>query len=228
MLPCYNPLPGWEQIVVDEWKALAERLGFQPGLLLVNDGSSSGVKEAQLNFLVDQIPTFRYIVYSPNRGKGYALRKGVAESVAECCIYTDVDFPYTQDSLTKIVQELKNGTAVVAGIKDSAYYDKVPPMRQRVSRFLRWLIRNFFRMKVADTQCGLKGFNREGRELFLSCTIDRYLFDLEFLYKTSRSDLSLEPVEIHLREGVIFSKLKPWVLATEAFNFFKVLLGSLR
>ena len=79
-------------------------------------------------------------------------------------------------------------------------------------------------MPVTDTQCGLKGFKRAVAPLFLATTIDRYLFDLEFVrncYKSKKFRVQAIPVE--LNENVHFRKMNFRILLPEMFNFIKLL-----
>jgi glycosyltransferase involved in cell wall biosynthesis len=226
VLPCYNPQPGWVDRVVEGHRSLSGRIGFSPGLVLVNDGSRRGVGQAELDALRSALPGLRVEAYSPNRGKGYALRRGVALSQAEYVLYTDIDFPYVVDSMVAVWQALQGGADVAVGVKDAAYYRGVPPLRRFISRLLRALSGLLLRMPISDTQCGLKGFNRAGREVFLSTRIERYLFDLEFLYLAfRRPGLRVQAVPVSLREGVVFSPMRFSVLLQEAGNFARVWVG---
>ena len=196
-------------------------------LFVVNDGSATGIADQDIELLQKQLSNFTYLPYSPNRGKGYALRTGVANSANDICIYTDIDFPYQAESFVAIYHTLASGKADVAvGIKSEDYYKNVPPMRIRISKFLRYLIRLLLRISITDTQCGLKGFNQKGKAIFSKTTIDRYLFDLEFIYLSDRknSGVTMKPVTVHLKEGVQFSTMNPKILLTEGINFLKILV----
>ena len=79
-------------------------------------------------------------------------------------------------------------------------------------------------MSITDTQCGLKGFNKTGKEKFLSTTINRYLFDFEFIYKVCKNkNLQIVPVEVQLKENVVFSKMRLKILAQESLNLISIL-----
>ena len=101
--------------------------------------------------------------------------------------------PYEEKSLLEVARLLTSENAdVVAGVRADTYYEGVPADRRRISRFLRWMLRTFLGVKVTDTQCGLKGFNQKGREIFLQTTINRFLFDLEFIFLAS-NDKQIKP-----------------------------------
>lgn len=225
ILPCFNPPEGWEQVVVKSYQEILQKVDRPVQLCIVNDGSQYDISLA-VEILRTKIRLLHYIDNRENRGKGAALRSGIREANAAYYIYTDIDLPYTTDSILEVYQQLLTGHDVVAGIKDKTYYEQTPPVRKFISRVLRWCIRNLLNMSIADTQCGLKGFNEKGKHIFLSTTIDRYLFDLEFIYLSSKKkeDIAMKAVEVHLRPGIIFRKMNPKILLQEGRNFLKILM----
>lgn len=226
VLPCYNPAEGWVEKVLEAWAHIHVALpDLQIGLILVNDGSTKGLEAQHLQLLQSSLPELHYIDSQPNMGKGYALRKGVQASSAELLIYTDIDFPYQEESLLAMARLLLDDKAdVVVGHRSDAYYEGVPADRRRISRFLRWMLQTFLRLKVTDTQCGLKGFNAKGKAIFLQTSINRFLFDLEFVFLASNQKaLRLLPTEAVLKPGVVFSHVNLKVLAREGWNFLRVL-----
>ncbi len=230
VLPCYNPGTDWAQHIIAAFHDLQNKLPeTKINITLVNDGSSKGIITEDIIRLKNEIGNFNYINYSENRGKGFALRKGIESSTADLCIYTDVDFPYTTESILKILDELTTSQCdIAAGVKDKNYYKHVPAFRRFISKLLRSCTGFVLRLKVNDTQCGLKGFNKTGKTIFLSTTIDRYLFDLEFIFLASRNNIiKIKPVEIELKVNIQFSSMRAGILFTEAGNFLKIFFKSL-
>lgn len=229
VLPCYNPRSDWaEQIVNSHNKISTAFNDCVVSLIIVNDGSQKNVDEKIIEKLKSKISNLQFISYPANMGKGFALRKGAAAASSEICIYTDIDFPYEEKSLIALYENLKSGKAdIVIGVRSKDYYDHVPAMRRVISRFLRWMIRNLLNIPITDTQGGLKGFNKKGKEIFLQTTINRYLFDLQFIYLASkRKDIQMTAQEVRLKDGVIFSRMNPCVLFRESLNFLKILFSK--
>ncbi len=225
VLPCYNPPAGWSENIVDNIRYLETVFpGVAINLVLVNDGSSKGITATELDHLRQSLQRFDYVSYETNRGKGYALRQGVKHSSAPCCMYTDIDFPFTRQSTALFMQKLLTGEMdVLAGMRDESYYAQTPWLRKVISRFLKFLVKTFLGLKHVDTQCGMKGMNDNGRTLFLHTTIDRYLFDLEFIYQASKNKtIRLQSAEVQLRPGIIFSKMPVSILWPEVKNFFRI------
>jgi glycosyltransferase involved in cell wall biosynthesis len=188
-------------------------------IILVNDGSTSGISKNQINWLQGEIPALQYLLSEPNKGKGDALRKGVEISKSDHIIVTDVDFPYQLDSLVRVYHELINGSNVVLGYRKNDYYKNTPPLRTSISKWFRKFLKRIFQLKTTDTQCGLKGFDKTGREFFLQTTINRFLFDLEFVLLISKDKtLKVNSVDVQLKEGIVFSRMKFGILITEMVN----------
>lgn len=225
VLPCYNPIIGWEETVVDVYQELKKRLAIEIDLVIVNDGSTKNVSRKEIDYLESKIPLLKYISYAENRGKGYALRKGVENVQNFPVVYTDIDFPYTTESFLSIYKTVNQGKVDVAlGNRDQSYYENTPLVRKLISQTLRASFKFFLKLPTDDTQCGIKGFNEKGASLFLTTTIDRFLFDLEFVKLIGKRKLKYSTVHVDLKPNIVFSKVNPKILAKESFNFLKVLM----
>lgn len=225
ILPCYNPHSGWQK----EWLLFHEEAKerYELNYLLVNDGSHNGELEKVLPELRTKGLSVQYIDYTKNRGKGYALREGVKAAKAPYLLYTDVDFPFTNHSVFQVADQLIAGACdVVAGTRQQAYYDNtMSTFRKTLSRCFRWMLRNLLRMQITDTQCGLKAFNAKGKEEFLKTRVNRYLFDFEFIYRSShQKGMTICPINVELKANVQFRKMPLRILLQELLNLFRVLL----
>lgn len=225
ILPCYNPPQDWEKNVIRNYEAFCHSTGSKAELIIVVDGVSDAVQPQHLALLQEKIINIRIIQYTENRGKGYAIRQGVAAAAGDVIIYTDIDFPYTPDSIRALYNALsKDNFDVAIGIKNESYYSHIPPVRKAISRMLRAMIKLFLSLPVTDTQCGLKGFRKQVAPLFLQTTIDRYLFDLEFIrncYRTKR--YRIIPIPVALNAQVHFRKMNYRILLPELMNFVSLL-----
>lgn len=228
VLPCYNPQSGWEKIVIDNYNSL--KLYFPNSinkLIIVNDGSqiiNTNAVEYLQNSLAGELIFYSY---SNNMGKGYALREAVKLSEADVIVYTDIDFPYTNESMHNVISLLlSNSTDIVVGVRNEEYYGHISTQRKVISKLVKWMLRTFLRLKVTDTQCGLKGFLKSSKALFTSTTINRYLFDMEFIYLASKNNsVRIKSETVMLRDGVTLGKLNWKILRTEMFNFLKILFN---
>lgn len=226
VLPCYNPVAGWADNVVDSFNRIKQQIP-NCELILVNDGSPN-IDTNILQNIGSKTSDLTVLSYVTNQGKGYALRHGVSAARGELIIYTDIDFPYTHHSFLKIYESLTQQQADVAmGVRGEAYYTHLPQARVHISKLLRWFIKTFLRIPTDDTQCGLKGFNQKGKAVFLQTTINRYLFDMEFIFIAARKKLNIKTVEVDLRPEVELSTMNSKILIQEFGNFLKIFLKSI-
>lgn len=228
ILPCYNPPPGWEQQVYASYTSFCTLIKEQTELVIVIDGRSDKVTEKAKSFLSEKIPQLHWVFYPENHGKGYALRQGIAIAAGDVLMYTDIDFPYTIESMQAVHQALsRNELDVAIGVKDEAYYSHVPFFRKAISRWLRFMISVFLSMPVTDTQCGLKGFRKNVAPLFLRTKIDRYLFDLEFVYSCFKiKKYRVAAIPVALKDNVQFRSMNYRILIPEMANFIRLLFNS--
>src|SRR5258707_257925 len=87
VLPAYNPGPGLRTT----WGRLREFLATAPGkweVLFVCDGCTEGTAERLLEWTPSYRDQVRVLSYHPNRGKGYAVRHGLAAARGNWRLFT--------------------------------------------------------------------------------------------------------------------------------------------
>jgi glycosyltransferase involved in cell wall biosynthesis len=224
VLPCYNPPTNWAHQIIATWQVLEKQIpDADLSLIVVNDGSRTPLSINALFELENVISDFKFVEYSQNQGKGYAVREGMKQAEGDYFIYTDIDFPFEMDCLLRIYDGLKNGADVVCGVRQK-YGEQLKPKRRFLSLGSHLLNTWLLRLPFKDTQGGLKGFNQRGKEVFLSGQIKRYLFDTEFILRASkRKDLKLTAVTIFARPEIVLSEMSLNVLSKEFDNIFRLI-----
>lgn len=229
ILPCFNPLIGWEIRVCQHLTRLQSQLQdaiIEP--ILINDGSTRGVEEKHFDYLKEHFPTMQIIHYPDNQGKGFAVREGFKLSTAQYIIFTDIDFPYIEADVIKMYRKLqKEDIDILIGIRQVDYYLQTPWYRALISKLLKFLIGHFLNVKITDTQGGLKAFSQKGREILLKTTINRYLFDLEIVKIASNTPgLIMEAMPVELRKDVQFASLSWVIIRREFLNLIKIFFSK--
>lgn len=219
VLPVYNPQTGWFEMVLKGKKKLEEATAKSVRLIIVDDGSPKATAFAEVSEN-DQIQLIRS---KNNKGKGAALRTGFEHADADIVLFTDVDFPYEIDSMKRMTEAIENGADVSLGYREEDYYASVPWFRTLLSEAFRFVLKSMLKFPITDTQCGLKGMNQNGKAVFMETTINRFLVDMEFIKRATKTpDMKIEPVVVQLRKDVEFSSMGVGVLITELFNFLKI------
>jgi glycosyltransferase involved in cell wall biosynthesis len=158
-----------------------DRLGRTYEVIVVSDGNTDQTaREAER--VVS--PHIKVIEYNRNMGKGYALRCGVAHSSGELVTFIDADMELDPHYIKGFiaVMESFDCDAVVGSKRHPMSNVQYPPARRFQSLIYQLLIRTLFRVKVRDTQTGLKLFRRNVlEEVVPLLAIKRFAFDLELL-----------------------------------------------
>lgn len=224
--PVYNPDP---ECVAHLSRSMAVLRGLYPDrrlhLIVANDGSVRHFGREEQEVLLRMIPDSE-IVNIPHSGKGAAVRAGLARSDARYAVYTDIDMPYTLESMRAVIDRVLDGCDVVIAVRNASYHRRLPLTRKLMSSGSRLLNRLFLNTRFTDTQGGLKGLSARARQIMLQTRISDFLFDTEFVVLAERAEdrLRIEEVETTLRDGVVISKMSGKVLIRELKNFFRIVV----
>ncbi len=140
----------------------------------------------------------RLLRHHPNRGKGFAIRRGVLAAQGEVIVFTDADLPFGTEGVRAVVERLEAADAPDVVIASKATEQR--GVAYRVARALvRQVVRVVLGLSFQDTQAGLKGFRRESAStIFSQAVVDRFATDLEILYIARRHDYRVSPVLLEL------------------------------
>lgn len=179
VLPCHNAGAGLRLVLGD----LLEELEFVDSyeIIVVSDGSTDDTVRIAEEFSSDDL---RVLHYPTRGGKGYALQVGLTEARGRYVAFVDADGDIGPEAIRPFLTIMKlYEPDIVLGSKrhplSEVYY---PPMRRLMSWTYHWLARLLFRVKVRDTQTGLKLVRRDVLAAVLPRLFEkRYAFDLELL-----------------------------------------------
>ena len=123
----------------------------------------------------------------------------------------------------RLIRQDGRGVARRSG-RSRGYQDNLPPFRQMLSKLSHICNTWVLRIKIKDTQGGMKGFSQAGQAIFLTTRINSFLFDTEFIYKASRrKEINLRTINANIKEGLAVSDMGFKVLRREALNFLSIL-----
>ena len=228
ILPVYNPDGDWASDIIRQFRKLRERLAerYSVRLILVNDGSTYPIEEGLETIQIAHSDTI-VTGYMENKGKGHALRTGVAASTADYIMYTDHDIPYTYGSMKEILDVMvDDGSPVVIGHRDEHYYKDLPWLRVKVSHYLKTINRFILGLNTDDTQCGLKAFHISAKSTFLSTKTNRFMIDIEFLRRLQRAKIPVDVIDVRSRENVVMSTLGFRTIVSELYSYTKIFLTT--
>ena len=208
VVPCFNEADRLR----DSLPVLKEYLlkqDFTWEVIFVDDGGSDDTARVPFEFFDEsQVRTIRY---ENNRGKGYAVKRGVLAARGEIILLSDADFSTPIQEWERLHACLQAGDQVVIGsrsLPDSNVVVHQTWVRELMGKIFNKLIRIIVLRGFIDTQCGFKLFRREvGVPIFEKMTVDRFCFDVEFLFIARKRGLKIRelPVEWH---DVLYSRVQ--------------------
>jgi glycosyltransferase involved in cell wall biosynthesis len=141
------------------------------------------------------------IRYQSNRGKGYAVRTGLRAAKGEIALFSDADLATPISELPKLVDPIKNGEYDVTfgsrALDRALIGTHQPWRREQGGKVFNFIVKQATGMPYWDTQCGFKAFNMSKfRPLLEVMTIDRFGFDVEFLYVAQLAGLKLKEIPV--------------------------------
>ena len=177
-------------------------------IIAVNDGSTDRTNDKIETFLLEnkENGSMKYINLQKNRGKGYAIKKGVEVATGDYVVFTDCDLQYSFENIESLVSALINDSSNVVLAnrmhKDSIYEIRSENLtyiyiRHTAGRVYNWLINLLTGLNIEDTQAGLKGFDRvTAKFLFEKMTILGFAFDVEILVCAKANNIKILSVPI--------------------------------
>lgn len=154
-------------------------------IIVVDDGSIDKTIDVVDDFAKHH-QGIRLLSYSPNQGKGYAIRTGVMQATGDLVLIDDADGSSPIAEVLHLQKAITDGADVAIGSRN-----KPDPERVVVADLHRKYIGNTFNVIVQtlllpgiyDTQCGFKLFkNSVAHDIFRVSQLNGFAFDVEILY----------------------------------------------
>ncbi|HSB10349.1 MAG TPA: dolichyl-phosphate beta-glucosyltransferase [Blastocatellia bacterium] len=177
---------------------------YQAEVIVVDDGSSDDTA----SIVSERIPEYRkashdlrVLTNTPNRGKGFSVKRGLAEARGEIVLFSDADLSSPITEAPKLLQPIADDKADVTfgsrALKRELIGVRQPMLRDFGGRVFNLLMKTITGLKFKDTQCGFKAFRRQRTlPVFKLQSIERFGFDPEILYIAQKRGLRLLEIPV--------------------------------
>ncbi|TAK36811.1 MAG: glycosyltransferase family 2 protein [Chloroflexota bacterium] len=184
---------------------LKDRWSYE--IIVVDDGSADRTV-GTITRLQAEDPTLRLLCNGKNRGKGYAVTRGMLEARGRYILCTDADMVYPLDLIETFIDKLNEGYDVAVGsrVVEGSLYAMHPRhfpyiyQRHLVGRVFIWVVHRVLDLPITDTQCGFKLFRREAAQaIFPRVELSSFAFDVEVLLIGRRLDYRIAEMPVYYR-----------------------------
>ncbi len=148
-------------------------------------------------------PSVKVYFYQENKGKGYAIRYGMARAKGGTIAFIDAGSDLNVKGLSLALEHMKwyDADIIVGSKRHKASKVSYPWQRKILSFIVQKSTRLMFGLNVSDTQTGLKVFKRQVLVKVLPrLLVKRWAFDLEILAVASRlgfTKIYESPIELN-------------------------------
>ncbi len=197
LLPAYNEGAALPHVLTE----LGEYLDSSYEVLVIDDGSTDDTAEVAERYPV------RLVQHESNRGKGVAIRTGIAQAQGENVVIMDADATYPVPAIKEMV-ELLDENDLVRGIRESE-----PESMPMVNRVGNWLFNKLLAishgLEGADQLTGLYAIRRS-EAVRLGTEARGFDIETEIGIKAKARGLREAEIPISYLPRVGEKKLSPW------------------
>lgn len=202
---------------------------FSFEIIVVNDGSTDDSKD-RINKLNNK-SFFKILSYETNKGKGYAIKKGVLAAKGDFILFTDIDLSTPINELDKFLPLTKSYEVIIGTRKTfgSNVMTRQSPIRETLGKIFTFLSQLILSLEVSDFTCGFKLFSKKAsKEIFSRLTINRWGFDSEILFIAYKKGYRIEEVGVSWKNDPLTKVKFPQDAINSLIELFKIRINDLR
>jgi dolichyl-phosphate beta-glucosyltransferase len=201
VIPAFNEAARLGETLQTVFEYLNQHIA-QAEVIVVDDGSSDNTADiAEESFAQAGNVMAEVIRVRPNRGKGYVVRKGLLAARAPIALFSDADLSTPITEVPKLVNPIERGefdlTFGSRALDRNLIGVHQPWRREQGGRIINLIVRLATGLPFWDTQCGFKAFRMDVcRPIIEAATIERFGFDVEYLYVAYLAELRLKEIAV--------------------------------
>jgi glycosyltransferase involved in cell wall biosynthesis len=185
IIPTYKKEDTIEKDLVTVDKILKEGLSddYDHEIICVIDGDlDNSFKNAKK--AAKKSKSIKVYLYKVNRGKGYAVRYGMGKAKGDLISFLDAGMEISPKGIMMLLAHMDwyDADIIVGSKRHPVSRVNYPLKRKIISVGYHWVTKIMFRIKLTDTQSGIKIFKRNVVDKILPrLLVKRYAMDIEML-----------------------------------------------
>ncbi len=181
--------------------------GKNAEVLIAIEKSTDATLQVALDFAATH-PAFRILPGELQRGKGYAVKRGMLAARGEMVFFMDADLSVPVETVADFLAEFERDpkTDILVGNRQHPGSDIVAAqgwLRRNMGQTFNRLVRLLSGIPLRDTQCGFKAFRkRVVTDLFTAQQTDGFAFDVEILLLARRHGFQMRDLPVEWRNSI--------------------------
>lgn len=207
IFPVYNEESRLSKNFQEILKFKKKNLKLKLEIIYVDDGSLDNsyllikkFKKKKLNNL-----SIKYIHLNNNKGKGFAIKKGVSIASGDWILTSDVDLSVPISQLASWGSKLILKNNIIFGSRNLKNSKIVAKKYRIILGFIfQVMIKVILNIKMSDTQCGFKLYKKKfAKKIFSSLNIKGFAHDLEIILIAKKNNFKVyeAPVKWKHKDG---------------------------
>ena len=196
-------------------------------LIIINDGS--GDKTLSLLKEYEKKMQFTLISYPKNKGKGYAIKRGVAKAQGTHIVFLDVDLSCPPETILLLKKCIQQADIIIGTRKNkhALLLARQSFIRENMGKFFTFLSQHILSVFVSDFTCGFKCFSKKAaQKIFLKQRIKRWAFDSETLFLGKKYGFSLYELPVQWKDQKGTKVRFPQDLITSFFDLLQIRIND--
>ena len=197
VIPAYNEEENIGDILL-RTNATLKTIGVPYEIIVVDDGSSDETRQRSMKYKATVLSN------GTNRGKGYALKKGMQNANGSILITIDADGSHQPEDIPKLVVPLLNGADIVFGSRFIGKREQYSTKKLHIfgNRLFNFLIALLTGKRVTDSQTGFRAYKKKIIEE-IEITSHGYEVETELTVKSLKNGhvIREEPITFEKRQN---------------------------
>lgn len=195
IVPVYNESKRLHKI--HEILEFLKKKKYSSEVIVVDDGSR--LDQSKILKKMRIMSHIKFIRYTKNRGKGFAIKKGMNSASGEIRMFTDLDLSVPIKTVDEFVKQIAKRDIVIGTRrkKGSVIAVHQNTLREMMGRVFTYVSRKSLSVEASDFTCGFKFFTNEASDMIFSNTkIDRWGFDSEILFLAKKFNFKIREIPV--------------------------------
>ncbi len=209
--PCYNEARHLFADSNEVIKSLAEAGYDDYEIIFVDDGSEDGTREI-IREIAGGSNRIKHIFHDRNRGRGAAVKTGMAAARGEIAGFLDIDLEAHSRFIHPLAQAVADGADMAVGVRSfKSPFGLDAVFRRLLSECYKRVSKAMLNLDAKDSEAGYKFFNLDRmREVIQSAESDGWFWDTEVMLRASRGGFKIAELPIeYIKRDDKKSSVKP-------------------